>query len=241
MDALVGLLDTFIEWVRNSAPEGTYFNHLFAIKGFLAVVLVCLICGAIGGQVVGNRMAFFSDALAHCAFAGFAVAAACFLAFGRTESDLRDWMMPIMVAFGVGIGLLIAVVRETTGLQSDTVIGVFFAGAIGLGAVFLRAVKAPGFDIESFIFGDTQKVRTHDIAALLVLLTATLVFFALFYNRLVLVHVNPSLALSRGVSVRLCQYLFVVLLGLVVNLCLFVVGTLLINALLIVPAATAAN
>ena len=48
-------------------------TDLFLVKGVLAVVLVCLLCGLMGSLVVGNRMAFFSDAMAHCAFAGVAL------------------------------------------------------------------------------------------------------------------------------------------------------------------------
>jgi ABC-type Mn2+/Zn2+ transport system permease subunit len=52
---------------------------------------------------------------------------------------------------------------------------------------------------------------------------------------------NPSLAHARGISVRLAQYLFIVLLAFVVNYCVKVVGALLINAMLIFPAATSLN
>ncbi len=51
-------------------PEGTFFSVGFHVYGLLAVLLVSATCGAVGSLVVGNRMAFFSDALAHCAFAG---------------------------------------------------------------------------------------------------------------------------------------------------------------------------
>jgi zinc transport system permease protein len=222
-------------------PDSFLF-YQYNVRALVAVIMVSVICGAIGSQVVGNRMAFFSDALAHCGFAGFAVGFLLFLAVGIAREQFLDWVMLMMVLFGVLIGALIALVHETTGLPSDTVIGVFFAGAIGFGAIVMRAVRnVVTFDIESFIFGDPTTVRTVDLVYLFALLLVTIVFLALMYNRLVLTSVNPSLALSRGVSVRLCRYLFVILLGVVVNLCLFVVGMLLINALLIVPAAAASN
>jgi zinc transport system permease protein len=249
MDAVVDPLNSLIDWLSQQAPEDTFFFYGFNLRALLAIVMVSIICGTIGAQVVGNRMAFFSDALAHCAFAGFAIAFLIFLVCGvdispraaDAQDRLVNWMMLIMVLFGVGIGLLIAFVHETTGLPSDTVIGVFFAGAIGLGAVFARMAKNPSINVESFIFGDPQRVRTVDLVYLFLLLVITLLFVGTLYNRLVLASVNPSLALSRNVPVRLCRYLFVMLLGLVVNLCLFVVGALLINALLLVPAAAAAN
>ncbi len=241
MDALAEVLNGLIDLIHESVPDDTFLSFQFNVRALLAVLMVSLICGAIGAQVIGNRMAFFSDALAHCAFAGFAVSLLIFFAVGLGQRHFLDWMMLFMVVFGVAIGLLIAFVHETTGLPSDTVIGVFFAGAIGLGAVFAGMARNPAFNIESFIFGDPQSVRTVDLIYLFGLLVVATVFLSIFYNDLVLASVNTSLALSRNVRVRLCRYAFVVLLGLVVNLCLFVVGALLINALLLVPAATASN
>ena len=241
MESLVDQVNALVLWLSQLAPANTFFSFEWNIRALCAIVMVSFICGAVGSQVVSNRMAFFSDALAHCAFAGIAFATLLFLAFGLGQEQFVNWMMLIMVCFGVVIGLLIAYVNETTGLPSDTVIGVFFAGAIGLGAVFIRMAPRANFNIESFIFGEPAAVRAGDLFFLLLLVLVTVVFLTRLYNPLVLASVNPSLALSRNVPVRLCRYLFVMLLGLVVNLCLFVVGVLLINALLIVPAAAAAN
>src|SRR5206468_1542411 len=84
-------------------------------------------------------------------------------------------------------------------------------------------------------------VTSLDLITLVLLALVTAGLLAWLYNSLVLTSFNPSLALSRRVPVRLCSYVFIVLLALIVNLCLKIVGALLINALLVVPAATAAN
>src|SRR3977135_3088664 len=102
-------------------------EHLFMVKGVMAVLLVCALCGMVGSLVVGNRMAFFSDALAHCAFAGVAlgVLLALFSGFALAEirqPEARHFITLIMIGFGIFIGLAIAFVREQTGLANDTVI-----------------------------------------------------------------------------------------------------------------------
>jgi zinc transport system permease protein len=224
-------------------PADSFFRYPLNLGGVLATLLVCLICGAMGSLVVGNRMAFFSDALAHCAFAGVGLGLLiCILAGASDDEFVRQQITLIMVAFGVTLGLLIAVVRDQTGLASDTVIGVFFAGAIGLGAIFTRlAAGRRFFNIEEFIFGNPVMVSSWQVVLLLLLAVGTIVFLGLTYNWMVLASANPSLALSRQVPVRLCRYLFVVLLALMVNLSQQITGTLLINGLLIVPAAAAAN
>src|SRR5438309_1347196 len=107
MDFLTQPLDALIVWISQTAPENSFFAQGFNVRALFAIVIVSLICGSIGTQVVGNRMAFFSDALAHCAFAGFAIAFILFLALGFGQEEFRNWMMLIMVIFGVAIGLLI--------------------------------------------------------------------------------------------------------------------------------------
>jgi zinc transport system permease protein len=224
-------------------PEDSFFRIPLNLGSVLATALVCFICGAMGSLVIGNRMAFFSDALAHCAFAGVGLGLLIAIIGGASDDEsVRQHITFLMVAFGVAVGLLIAVVRDQTGLASDTVIGVFFAGAIGLGAIFTRLAQGRRFfSIEDFIFGNPVFVRSWQIVLLLLLAVGVAIVLGFTYNWMVLSSANPSLALSRGVPVRLCRYLFVVLLALMVNLSQQITGTLLINGLLIVPAAAAAN
>ncbi len=240
--AVVDWLDFLLVRLSQAFPDGTMLSFVFNVKGLIATLLVCLICGVTGALVVGNRMAFFSDALAHCAFAGVGFGLLICLATDTAVDDFRQNITIVMVCFGVGIGLMIAYVRETTGLASDTVIGVFYAVSIGLAAISTRLVSGRQyFNIESFIFGDPINTQTWEIAALAALAAAILLFLHLKYNDLILASINPSLAQSRRIQVRFYQYWLIILLALIVNLSQQIVGTLLINGLLIVPAATAAN
>jgi zinc transport system permease protein len=186
-------------------------------------------------------MSFFSDALAHCAFAG--VGLGMLTAMWLKQPNPDTWLVPlVMVAFGVAVGVAIAYVRETTGLASDTVIGVFFAFAVGFGGMLMQPLqKQRAFNVEDFMFGSPLFAKESDL--LIVFGLAVVVAFVLVrrYNHFVLASFNPSLARSRNVPLRWCNYLFIVLLALIVNLCLRAVGALLINAMLVVPAATAAN
>jgi zinc transport system permease protein len=133
-------------------------------------------------------------------------------------------------------------VREKTSLASDTVIGVFFAGAIGFGAMLLSAINNRSkVKPEQFLFGDPINVNNDDFLILVILTLVTAVTLVWMYNRLVFASFNQSLARSRQVPIRLFNYVFVILLALIVNLSLKTVGALLINSMLILPAATAVN
>src|SRR3979490_2696050 len=92
METLVAPIEEFVNWICRLAPEDTFFSQGFAVSGVWAIVMVRLICGAIGSLVVGNRMAFFSDALAHCAFAGVALGLVTGLLAGLpVSSNFYNW------------------------------------------------------------------------------------------------------------------------------------------------------
>jgi zinc transport system permease protein len=236
-------LDKFVEGCTRLAPPGSFFHYSFNLRALLAMILVSLCCGAIGSLVVGGRLAFFSDALAHCSFAGISIGFLLFLFTGsQSENDFWDWATVVMVVFGILAGCGIVWVRTRTGLSSDTVIGVFFAGAVGLAAALRNLIHSRAlFNLEDFLFGNPLLVFGQHLVILTCLTIFTAVLLAWIYNHLLLSSFNSSLALSRRVPVQLVNYLFIILLALIVNLCLRFVGALLINALLIIPAATAVN
>src|SRR5687767_8799089 len=92
------LIAAFTQWF----PAGSFLSWGFNVRALLAVVLVSLLCGAVGSLVVGNRMAFFSDALAHCAFAGVSLGFLVALFAGvRKQNEIYPWITFIMVVFGV--------------------------------------------------------------------------------------------------------------------------------------------
>src|SRR3954462_6490824 len=97
--------------------------HGYELGALLAVVLISGICGMVGALVVGNRMAFFSDAMAHCAFAGISVGLLIALGVGFAPSSQElQWVLPVIMAgFGALIGVGIVFVQERTGLANDTV------------------------------------------------------------------------------------------------------------------------
>lgn len=218
-------------------------TQAFVVKGVIALLLVCTVCGMVGSLVVGNRMAFFSDAMAHCAFAGVALGALAVLYIDGEKSPLAEWLIPlVMVLFGALVGAGMVYVREQTSLASDTVIGVFFAFAIGFGAMLFRILREKSvFNPEGFLFGNLVIIPESQLVYLLVLVFVVAGLFLWKYNDLVFASFNSSLARTRRISLRVNNYLFIVMLALVVNLSIQAVGALLINALLVVPAAAASN
>jgi zinc transport system permease protein len=221
--------------------------HAFDVRAVIALLLVAIACGTLGSLVIGNRMAFFSDAMAHTSMAGVTLALLLLVVAlnirSTREADEYLWVLPIaMASVGIVVGLFIAVIQERTALSSDTVIGVFFALSLGFAGLLLPALRSKiNLELEGILFGQLILIDDQRLLVLLGMTLLTTVIVAFKYNSFVLGSFNPSLANSRGLSVRWNNYLFVVLLALVVNLSIYAVGVLLINALLVVPAAAAAN
>src|SRR5262249_46397087 len=156
--------------------------------------------------------AFFSDALAHSAFAGISLGViSLFLMGGRDDKDLIDWFVPlVMIVFGSAVGIGIAFVREKTALASDTVIGVFFAAALGIGAITFQNMKLfTNRSVDTFLFGSTNTVTSAQIVWLFGLAIVAAIVLSLRYNQMVFATFNPSLARSRRIPVRLNNYIFI--------------------------------
>src|SRR5580765_8189077 len=111
--------DNVTDFVCKLFPPGTMLSLDFNLRAMLALILISVICGAVGSLVVGNRLAFFSDALAHSAFAGVALGILLALFLRLPRADMFEWITPVMIVFGILTGLGIVYVRENTSQSSD--------------------------------------------------------------------------------------------------------------------------
>ncbi len=238
---LARAIESFVNETASRLDVNTY-----EVSAILALLLISLLCGTIGSLVVAKRMAFFSDAMAHSAFAGVTLGMLVSVLLGATKraDSVSEWVVILaMVVFGVAVGLGIEFVRERTGLANDTVIGVFFAVVTGFAALLIPSLgkHVRFFNPEQFLFGSLFWTSSDQLALLLVLTPLTALVVAIGYNTFTFSSFSPLLARSRGKWVRVGNYVFIILLAVVVNVSIKAVGALLINALLIVPAAGAAN
>jgi zinc transport system permease protein len=228
---LPGLLDGM-----SAVLPGHWSEWRFQRYALLECILLAPICAAMGVKVVNFRMAFFSDAIAHSAFAGvaFGYLLSGVALFGHVDPRIT------LIGFGLLVGLGIAMVRRKTDLSTDTVIGVFFSSVVALGiAIITMANETQSF--ERYLYGDILTVDETDLALSLVLAVLVVGYMLFSYNSMTLIGLNDELAQSRRVSVRLHDYCFAVLLALVVTTSIRTAGILLVTALLVVPAAAARN
>ena len=202
----------------------------FMQQALLGLLLLTPMAAVLGVEVINFRMAFFSDAIGHSAFAG--VALGLILAVNPRLS------MPL---FGVLAGLAVMVVRRKSNLSADTAIGIVFSAVVAFGLAVVSRASGVARDMQQFLYGDILTISEGEIAFLGLLFLGMLLFQAVGYNRLLAIALNPVMARVHGIRVALWQYLFAGLLALVVMFSVWAVGVLLVTAMLIVPAATARN
>ncbi|WP_302736332.1 metal ABC transporter permease [uncultured Desulfovibrio sp.] len=202
----------------------------FMQQALLGLLLLTPMAAVLGVEVINFRMAFFSDAIGHSAFAG--VALGLILAVNPRLS------MPL---FGVLVGLAVMVVRRKSNLSADTAIGIVFSAVVAFGLAVVSRASGVARDMQQFLYGDILTISEGEIAFLGLLFLGMLLFQAVGYNRLLAIALNPVMARVHGIRVALWQYLFAGLLALVVMFSVWAVGVLLVTAMLIVPAATARN
>lgn len=199
-------------------------------NALLCLLLLAPMSALVGVHVVNFRMAFFSDAISHSAFAGVAIG----LLLGM---DPRMTMVGFAVLVGVGI---VAIGRRTN-LSSDAVIGVFFSTAVAFGLAIVSRSQGVARNLQMFLYGDILTISTRDLVLMAVLLAVLAVFQVVGFNRLLYVGLSPTLAGAHRVPVKAYQYTMAALLSLVAIFSVWALGVLLVTALLIVPAAAARN
>ncbi len=205
-------------------------QYSFMRLALLAVILIAPLLGGLGTAVVANRMAFFSEAVGHAAFTGIAIGVIL---------GMSGPLWP-MVGFALLLTLLITWIRKRGGLSSDTAIGLVMAATVSLGIVILS--KGGDFArYTNFLIGDMLGVTPSDVAGLAVLTAIAAALFLVFFNRLLLCSMSPALARSRAKRPGVAELVFACTLAVVVTCSLPWIGILVINALLIVPAAAARN
>lgn len=202
----------------------------FMRQALLGLLLLCPMTAMLGVQVLNFRMAFFSDAVGHSAFAGVAVG----LIFGAPPRLS-------MLLFGVAVGLLVMAVQRKSGLSADAAIGIVFSAVVAFGLAVVSRAASLAREMEQFLYGDILTVSPGEIAVLFLLLCALVIFQYFGSNRLLAIALSPLMSRVSGTKVAFWQYLFAALLALVVMFSVRAVGVLLVTALLIVPAAAARN
>ena len=207
-----------------------FIDYAFMKNALIAIILVTPVFAILGTMIVNNKMAFFSDALGHSALTGIALG----MVLGISNMNIS------MILFAVIFALLLNYVKNKTNYGADTIISVFSSIAIALGLAMLA--QSGNFNkYSSYLVGDILSISNTEILYLFLAFIAVISFWYLMFNKLNVTSINTTLARSRGVNTKTIDNVFAVLIAIIVMISIRFIGILLINSLLILPAASSRN
>lgn len=222
MEAIYSVLEAIIPF--------EFINYTFMKNALLAIILITPVFAILGTMIVNNKMAFFSDALGHSALTGIAIG----MVLGITNINIG------MILFAIVFALLLNYVKNKTSYGADTIISVFSSIAIALGLAMLA--QSGNFNkYSSYLVGDILSITNTEILYVFIAAIVVYVFWYFAFNQLNMISINSTMAKSKGISVKKIDNIFVVLIAIMVMISIRWIGILLINSLLILPAASSRN
>lgn len=202
-------------------------NFHFLQNALITALVIGIVGGAVGCFIILRGMSLMGDAISHAVLPGVAISFILGINFFIGA-----------IVFGLLASTIITYIKSNSIIKSDTAIGITFSSFLALGIILIGIANSLT-DLFHILFGNILAVQDLDMwitiaVALLVLTTITI-----FFRPLLLTSFDPILAKSIGVKVTFYHYLLMVILTLVAVTAMQSVGTILIVALLITPAATA--
>lgn len=200
----------------------------FLPRAILVTCVAACVCAVVGCHVVLRGMSFIGDAVAHSVFPGLAIAFVCSgsLVLGGTLA-------------GVGTAVLVALLSQNRRLKEDSIIGVLFVGAFGLGLVIIS--WAPGYagSLQDFLFGSLTGIPASEVPFVLLASAVIVGVFAFFHKEVVAVSLDRESARVAGLPVMALDLLVYISVAGAVVISVQIIGNILVLALLITPAASA--
>lgn len=203
------------------------FQYQFLQNALLTSVMVGLISGVIGSFIILRGMSLMGDAISHAVLPGVA------LSYMIGGSYIIGASL-----FGLAASALIGFITEKSKLKNDTAIGIVFSTFFALGIILISFAKS-STDLYHILFGNVLAVTDSDMFMTAIVGVCVVLFVLIFYKELLVSSFDPTMAKVYGLNTTLIHYALMFLLTLVAVTSLQTVGTILVIAMLITPAATA--
>jgi zinc transport system permease protein len=204
------------------------FSYSFFTNGLLAGVVIAFIAPIIGIFLILKRYSLIADTLAHVSLAGIAL-------------GLLLRINPVFTALGISVvsSALIDRLRTSTKLSGESALALFLSGSLSLAVVLISLGRGVTSRLFNYLFGSIATVTSQDILTVLILSAVVLITVCLLYRQLVFVTFDEDAALVTGLPVKRLNLVFIVLSAITISIAIPIVGTLLISALIVIPALSA--
>ena len=206
------------------------FQYDFMQRAFVAALVVGVLCSSLGTYVVLRRLSFIGDGLAHASFAGIVVA---YLRGANFYGGAA--VATILTALAIGF------VHRRGRVSLDTSIGVLFTAAFALGIFLMSRSTRATVDLQNYLFGNILGVSSSDVAVVVGVGIAIALVVGALWRPLLYTSFDPVVAQAAGLRVWFVDYALLVVLALTIIVSVQLVGIVLVAALLVTPAAAAAQ
>lgn len=231
-----------------------FLEYPFLLRGLLASLLFGALGGFLSPFIISKRMAMYADSLSHASLTGIILAMIIgFISDGSRSSNPGAFVTLlqkigiepvtfVLILTSIIVAILISFIIEKSKLPNDTAIIFFFYTALAIG-IFLLGISphVRSSMLHSFLFGSVLGVSSQDLILLTIIGAFVCLFLLLHIRSFLFSTWNRDLARLHGVRVQLFDYLFLIIIGIVVAFGVRLVGNLLLGALLVIPAAAARN
>lgn len=202
-------------------------NYHFLQNAFITAIVIGIVAGAVGCFIILRSMSLMGDAISHAVLPGVAISFILGINFFIGA-----------IVFGLLSSIIITYIKENSVIKGDTAIGITFSSFLALGIILIGLANSTT-DLFHILFGNILAVQDSDKYMTIIVGLIVLTLITIFFKELLLTSFDPVLAKSMGMRVSFYHYLLMILLTLVAVTAMQSVGTILIVALLITPAATA--
>ncbi|HGD3699671.1 TPA: metal ABC transporter permease subunit [Streptococcus agalactiae] len=206
--------------------EGLLTYH-FLQNAFITAIVIGIVAGAVGCFIILRSMSLMGDAISHAVLPGVAISFILGINFFIGA-----------IVFGLLSSIIITYIKENSVIKGDTAIGITFSSFLALGIILIGLANSTT-DLFHILFGNILAVQDSDKYMTIIVGLIVLTLITIFFKELLLTSFDPVLAKSMGMRISFYHYLLMILLTLVAVTAMQSVGTILIVALLITPAATA--
>ena len=206
--------------------EGLLTYH-FLQNAFITAIVIGIVAGAVGCFIILRSMSLMGDAISHAVLPGVAISFILGINFFIGA-----------IVFGLLSSIIITYIKENSVIKGDTAIGITFSSFLALGIILIGLANSTT-DLFHILFGNILAVQDSDKYMTIIVGLIVLTLITISFKELLLTSFDPVLAKSMGMRVSFYHYLLMILLTLVAVTAMQSVGTILIVALLITPAATA--
>ena len=196
-------------------------------NALVTAIVIGIVSGAVGCFIILRGMSLMGDAISHAVLPGVALSFILGINFFVGA-----------IVFGLFASMIITFIRGNSIIKGDTAIGITFSSFLALGVILIGLARS-STDLFHILFGNILAVQDPDKWITIWVSLAVLIVIILFFKELLITSFDPQMAKAMGMKVNFYHYLLMILLTLVSVTAMQSVGTILIVAMLITPAATA--